>query len=208
MRSFWQRSEAQGMELAIVMLAAGYSRRFGENKLLYPVEGIPIYGRVLDQLLAVRGYFDSERGEAPCRIKNITVVTQYEEIGKAAENAGVQAIYNPHPERGISFSLQLGLLANEKADALLFAVGDQPWLSADTVIDLIRLFVSSGKGIAGVSSLEKIGNPCIFSKAYYQELKNLEGDVGGKRVLNCHKDDTAVLPVEDARELMDLDIHP
>jgi len=32
------------------MLAAGNSRRFGANKLLYEIDGIPMYRHVLEQL--------------------------------------------------------------------------------------------------------------------------------------------------------------
>ena len=33
----------------------------------------------------------------------------------------------------------------------------------------------------------------------------LEGDVGGKRVIRKHREDTAVLDVPDERELLDVD---
>ena len=38
------------MKIAFVMLAAGNSRRFGANKLLYEIDGIPMYRHVLEQL--------------------------------------------------------------------------------------------------------------------------------------------------------------
>ena len=37
-------------ELALILLADGYSRRFGQNKLLYPVNGKPMYSYGLDTL--------------------------------------------------------------------------------------------------------------------------------------------------------------
>ena len=38
------------MKIAMIMLAAGNSRRFGANKLLYEIAGIPMYRHVLEQL--------------------------------------------------------------------------------------------------------------------------------------------------------------
>ena len=38
------------MKIAMIMLAAGNSRRFGANKLLYEIDGIPMYRHVLEQL--------------------------------------------------------------------------------------------------------------------------------------------------------------
>ena len=42
------------MKIAMIMLAAGNSRRFGANKLLYEVDGIPMYRHVLGQLIQVK----------------------------------------------------------------------------------------------------------------------------------------------------------
>ena len=55
----------------------------------------------------------------------ITVVTQYEEIAKTAQAQGIQVLFNPHPELGISSSIKIGLNANTDADAQLFTVSDR-----------------------------------------------------------------------------------
>ena len=39
------------MKIAMIMLAAGNSRRFGGNKLLYEVDGMPMYRHILDLLM-------------------------------------------------------------------------------------------------------------------------------------------------------------
>ena len=182
------------MKIAVIMLAAGSSRRFGSNKLLYGIEGKAMYTRALEMLAGLAG-------------TELTVVTrrEYGQIAEAAEKAGARVLYNPKPEEGIASSMKIGLKANLSADACLFAVSDQPWMKRDTVERLIRLFKTSGKGMACVSSQGKTGNPCIFSGKYYEELLSLEGDRGGKRVLDAHREDAAVLLVDDERELTDID---
>ncbi|MDO4276131.1 MAG: nucleotidyltransferase family protein [Eubacteriales bacterium] len=213
-------------EIAMIMLAAGNSRRFGSNKLLYKIEGQPMYSRILGQLKEVQRCFPAECENMPPEFcvhevrdmaerqqlpfteqpaVKLTVVTQYREIGDAAQKAGAQVLYNPHPDEGISSSLQIGLKANRNADACLFTVSDQPWLTCATILGLLRLYLDSGKGIACVSSGGKLGNPCIFSRKYYPELMELRGDVGGKHVITAHRNDTAVLTVEQAAELRDVD---
>ena len=47
-------------------------------------------------------------------------------------------------------------------------------------------------------------NPVIFAYKYYEELKKLEGDVGGKCVLKKHLDDVQMFEMP-ASELKDLD---
>ena len=67
------------MKLGLIMLAAGNSRRFGSNKLLYTIEGEPMYRHILSELMKVREVL-KEQGHS-CEI---TVVTQYEEIAAEA----------------------------------------------------------------------------------------------------------------------------
>lgn len=182
------------MKIAVIMLAAGSSSRFGSNKLLYGIQGQPMYAHTLEMLA---GLEETE----------LTVVTrqEYRQIAEAAEKAGARVLYNPKPEEGIASSLKIGLKANLQADACLFAVSDQPWMKRDTVEQLIRLYRSSGKGMACVSFQGKTGNPCIFSGKYYEELLALDGDKGGKRVMDAHREDAAFLSVENEQELTDID---
>ena len=234
------------MKIALIMLAAGNSRRFGSNKLLYEIEGKPMYRHILEKLMIVAEWLEETEciekvecgehlekqneegykgehiecnkvivplGEIKGKLfkqrdcyKRITVVTQYEEIEQAARSLGVNVYINPHPDEGISSSLKIGLKANLDVDACLFTVSDQPWLTTATIHQLITLQKNSGKGIACVSCEGKLGNPCIFTKKYYDSLLSINGDKGGKAVITAHRDDTAVLKVNDVKELTDMDV--
>lgn len=218
------------MKIALIMLAAGNSRRFGSNKLLYEIDGKPMYRHILEKLMVVaelleKNEYESlerceKQNEESNRIiafsdetvkrdncyKKITVVTQYEEIEQTARKLGANVYINPHPDEGISSSLKIGLKANLDADVCLFTVSDQPWLTTATIHQLITLQKNSGKGIACVSCEGKLGNPCVFTKKYYDALLSITGDKGGKSVMTAHRDDTAVLKVNDVRELTDMDV--
>lgn len=216
------------MKIAMIMLAAGNSRRFGANKLLYEIDGIPMYRHVLEQLddtkkkiengyskysvIAEDNNSDIVQSNNLYRnnitatiICNIIVITQYDAIAEAVKTKGIQVLYNPHPEDGISSSVKIGLNASLDADAVLFTVSDQPWLTSETICELIHVFLNTSKGIACVSCQGKMGNPCIFDRKYYNELLSLEGDKGGKKVIMKHLDDTQVYEIEEGRELEDID---
>lgn len=197
------------MKLAMIMLAAGNSRRFGGNKLLYKIEGIPMYERILTEMTAAQGLLEKNFPEIVC---SLTVVTQYQEIMDRASEKGAKVFVNPHPEDGISSSLKIGLRANADVDAALFTVSDQPWLKAETICALTGTFLASSKGIACPAAKEeeeiRIGNPCLFSKEYFRELLALTGDTGGKKVIKRHLNDTELYFLEEKKELKDIDRPP
>ena len=186
---------------AWIMLAAGNSRRFGANKLLYEIEGSPMYQRTLSCLFKAQKEVLKKTGI----FCPVTVVTQYKEVGETAEKMGAKVCYNPHPEEGISSSLKIGLKENKEADACLFTVADQPWLTWESVMGLLEVFWESEKGMACMQNGEKKGNPCIFSRKYYEKLFSLTGDVGGKQILNAHPTDIVVYQTKGERELEDID---
>lgn len=198
------------MKIAMIMLAAGNSRRFGANKLLYEIDGIPMYRHVLEQLDDTKKKIENSYSEysditednnndnnsdivqlnnlyrnniTAKIICNIIVITQYDAIAEAVKTKEIQVLYNPHPEDGISSSVKIGLNASLDADAVLFTVSDQPWLTSETICELIHVFLNTSKGIACISYQGKMGNPCIFDRKYYNELLSLEGDKGGKKVI-------------------------
>ena len=90
------------MKIALVMLAAGNSRRFGSNKLLYEIEGKPMYLLTLEKL---------KKASEKIPESEIIVVTQYEEIVKKAGEMKIPVFINPRPEDGISLSMQIGLMS-------------------------------------------------------------------------------------------------
>ena len=61
-----------------VIMASGLARRFGSNKLLYEIGGVPMYLRTLYKLQKAA----SELGNC-----EIIVVTQYEEIAAKAQES-------------------------------------------------------------------------------------------------------------------------
>ena len=116
----YMKNRYENMKIGMILLAAGYSRRFGSNKLLYEIEGRPMYLRTLDQLIQAGKELAEDKKENKSKEKNscppkqalvleTAVVTQYQEIKETAKSQGVTALINHHPEKGISSSLKTGL---------------------------------------------------------------------------------------------------
>lgn len=199
---FLHSGKVRKKSIHLILLAAGFSRRFGENKLLYPVKGKPMYLWTLEILtdLQKKGAADS-----------LVVVSQYEQILKESACQGVLAVRNSHSERGISSSLQTGLKASGSFGNLgtenyyMFFVADQPFLQQKTVENFLKDFEKSGKKIGCISCGKIPGNPVIFHECFVPELMGLQGDTGGKKVLKRHMEDVFFYEIEDPRELEDWD---
>ncbi len=166
--------------IQIILLAAGFSRRFGGNKLLTDYNGIPLYRHGLDAL------HDLTQRRDDC---SLTVVTRYEAIASFCREQGIPVIRNDHSELGITSSLHLGLNAAPEADWYLCSVADQPDMSPELLERFLTDVLASGKGLGCLSHHGRSGNPVLFSRLYREELMALTGDQGGKQVLLRHKED-------------------
>lgn len=185
-----------------IYLAAGFSRRFGGNKLLEKLDGKPMYLHLLEGLNEIKENH---------KLQSLTVVTQYEEILNYLHRQRIAAVKNNNSALGISSSLKLGLQTamiqknQETEQYYLFCVADQPFLKKHTVEEFLYVFLKTGKGIGCISHDGKAGNPVIFHERYVPELLRIEGDKGGKSVVNQHLEDVFLFGIPDAMELKDID---
>ena len=181
------------MSTALILLAAGNSVRFGGNKLLYRIDGKTMLERAAETAAGSGITF--------------AAVTGNNETAHIIRKFGAEAIINPHPERGISSSLKLGIMHFPNADAFMFMVCDQPFLRPETLIRLENEFRSSPKSIACLSCGNIRGNPVIFDSRYTGELMSLEGDTGGRSVIKKHPGELLTVGAP-AAELTDIDYRP
>ncbi len=193
------------MKFHFLYLAAGFSRRYGGNKLLdHVIEGRPMYRILLDRLIdlletgAVKG--------------DLVLVTQYEEILQKMDELDVCTAVNPDPGRGISSSLQTGIQALQERggigeeDFLVCFTADQPYLTKETVLSFLEGLTKSGKTLGCVSDGRELGNPCAFGAEWIPALMELTGDRGGKRILRMHPEEVYVYAGARSEELNDIDL--
>jgi molybdenum cofactor cytidylyltransferase len=189
--------------LSIILLAAGDSKRYNGNKMLVKIGEKPMYLHIVDEIKDILA----------CQK---VLVTQYSQIIDYLSDSGqygfIKVVKNNHSYLGISHSIGLGIAAcldkpmdEEVCQGYLFAVCDQPWLKKKSILKLIDAFFASEKGIACLSYKGKLGNPVIFRRDYLKELKSLDKDVGGKFIVNQHRNDVELVEVEDELELLDID---
>lgn len=180
------------MKLGTVLLAAGKSTRFGENKLLAGFCGRPMVCYALESAKALQA-------------ARTVVVTGSQEIARLADAYGARVVINDAPELGQSHSIRLGVHAVREMDAVLLMVCDQPQLTGASLKRLVQRFAASPKGIACLRDSTHLGNPAVFTRRYMDELLALQGDRGAKGVLRAHEDDLLIVDTVDPDELADAD---
>ena len=192
------------MKIHIIYLAAGSSRRFGSNKLLWDYEGRPLYRHGLDRLIEM----SSDRDDC-----TLTVVSRYDEILEyAAAYPNVRTLYSPLSHLGASFSIRAALqslhdILFDDDDYFMFMVADQPHISRKT-LDAIADTAYSGCLTASASYGDRRGNPVLFSAVLADELLALSGDTGGRQVLRAHPEDHIDISAGSPEELEDIDYRP
>ena len=181
--------------VAAVILAAGESRRMGQPKLLLPWRD----GCVLDAVLAAvsAAPFDDA----------VLVSGAYRElVEEVAAYHGIRCVFNPDYASGQSTSLIAGLNALPDDTAAAFILADQPGLNDALLRRLIEAYRQSGAPILQPRTLQgRAGHPVLFAPALFAELRALSGDVGGRPVLQAHKNEIQYLLADDDGIWQDLD---
>lgn len=192
-------AEAEGMKTLLVLLAAGLSRRFGaENKLLFEINGVPLYRHALDRLAALQ---DEET--------ILLVMTNTPEIQKHCDERAIWWANSPRASEGVSHTIRAAVLLAQKQemDACAFFVADQPALELSTMKRFLYFCRQNRSELACVTAEGQRGNPAWFGKQWFPALCALQGDVGGRRILSQHAKQVLLFPVERS-ELTDIDRPP
>jgi molybdenum cofactor cytidylyltransferase len=163
---------------AAIVLAAGASRRFGaDNKLLVDIGGQPMIARVIAAIEAAG-------------IADVVIVTGHEAQRVAAATAGQSRrhVHNPRHDEGMGTSVAAGIAAlGPETTGVLIAQGDMPDVDAALIRALVDRFAAGGADAIVHPLLPdgRQGNPVIWPRRLFAALAGLEGDKGGKRLIEA-----------------------
>lgn len=154
-----------------IILASGFSRRMGKNKLLLKFNGKTIIENVVFNSIC-------------SLIDEIIVVTQYDEVIEIFKNTNLKTVKNDNAELGLSNSIVLGVKASSiNTDGYLIMLGDMPFLKSEDLNKIIENFEVSENSIIVPICSGNQKNPVLFPSLFRDDLINLKGDKGGKEIL-------------------------
>jgi len=194
----WTAMNARGTkqpQVAAVVLAAGGSTRMGRTKQLLPIKGQPMVHRVV-QAVCTAG------------LAQVVVVlgAQAQAIGETLTDLPVEIVINDAWAAGLSTSVRAGLAAlRDEVQAVLMILGDQPALSPDLLHRLVERYRASDAPIVAPVFGGRRGNPVLFDRRLFAELAAIEGDRGGRVLLQTHAAQVEWVTVTDEAILLDID---
>jgi molybdenum cofactor cytidylyltransferase len=178
-----------------IVLAAGRSRRMGVQKLLLPVGGKPMVAHVVDAVLA-----------GPVDGAIVVVGQEGQTVADAVAGRRVRFVTNPDADGEMLGSVRCGLRAlPQEIEAALIATGDQPGITSDLVIALVRAFRASGRGIVVPVHGGRRGHPLLVAARYRAEILTRYDGTGLRGLLRAHPEDVLEVEVSARSVLEDVD---
>lgn len=180
------------MSLTTLVLAAGRGRRFGsESKLLAPLAGRAVLGRVFDRLAEAgldTGFVALPDNSRFSALQTLVPV-------------GFDAV--PVDQNTIGMGLSLAAIARRvpAGHGVLLALGDQPLLTKAALLALLAR--QSGDRIARLTHQGAAGHPVLFPARFVDQLTALTGDQGPRHLIKQYGYEP--VEVDDPMVLCDVD---
>ncbi len=178
--------------ISAIILASGYSRRMGKNKLLLKYKGKLMIEHTIETILQ-------------CGFSEVILVAREEEIINVGNENGLRVIKNKNADKGISESIKLGVRESKETEGYMFFTADQPFLDMDTVKALKNKFTEDSDYIIIPRCNGKRSSPVIFPYSFKGDFLKLQGDVGGKIIINNNLDKVKFVEVTNSTKLFDVD---
>ena len=180
----------ENAKIGVVILAAGSSNRLGYAKQLVEFKGKSLLQRTIDASASLE--FDS---------KILILGARKEKIENEIDIQGFEIVNNENWEEGMSTSIIAGLKKSLEIEKdlqhLLILLSDQPFVSQEKIEQLISAHLKGNSLTTFSEYAGDVGVPAIFSSEVFQDLKELKGDQGAKKLIYENKFDYRTVKFEE-----------
>jgi molybdenum cofactor cytidylyltransferase len=173
--------------IAGIVLAAGFARRMGRQKLLLDLKGKPVVRWTVEAVLP--------------HVDDCVVVTGQDDaaVRAALADLAVRFVVNPRPQDGQGSSIAAGAAALKPwTAAALVVLGDQPMTPPRVMVALLAAQRERGRAIAAPSYRGTRGTPVLFTADVFPELRALTGDAGARVVVAARPERVEVVEFDIA----------
>jgi molybdenum cofactor cytidylyltransferase len=194
--------------IGAIILAAGSSRRFGDDKrksLLSSGETLleATIGKASDSLNEVLVILRSDDQAFANTLAN--------NLETRSHGHNLRFFLAADSNLGMAHSLANGISHVEGWEAALVMLGDMPFIESATIDQILTTYKNNTGPTANRAPIivpchgGKLGHPVLFSQSYFKEIAMLTGDRGARPVIDAHPVNLIKLDVEDTGVLLDVD---
>ncbi|MCP5345822.1 MAG: nucleotidyltransferase family protein [Gammaproteobacteria bacterium] len=180
------------LRVGAIVLAAGFSSRFGAVKLCASLQsGRTVLQQTLDNIQAA--------------VAEVLVITR-DDLQPLLGVPEQLAVTCPDAENGMGTTLAFGMRAAMDRytwDGCLICLADMPFISQDTYRQVAGAL--NPDTIVIPQYQERAGNPVAFGSNFFPSLTHLSGDRGGRDLLRQHAHAIIRLDLQDPAILQDID---
>lgn len=190
--------------IVAIVLAAGLSKRFPGNKLLYVWEGKPVIRWTIENIMA-------------SEVDRIVVVLGHDRdrihyVLKDLEST-IDFIYNENYLKGMSSSVKTGAKYvyhkyGDRVEAIIIAPGDTAWAPPEAYNAVIQVFREKKPKIVVAAYNGRRGHPILFRADLLHEIMNISEETRGlKAITRKYRDETIVVNTIYPGVVLDLDTY-
>ena len=190
------------LPVGAILLAAGFSRRFGGSKLLATMPEP-----------ASLTVFETSLRKLTRALDQIVVVTRpelYEPLSELCDTVrrdhadiNLMLASFDDAEHGMGASLAFAAQHLGNWRGCLVCLADMPHLASSS-IEAIAAQLDSGNIVAPFHD-GKRGHPIGFGSEYFAELRKMSGDTGARRLVDKHAERVLAMSLADKGILLDID---
>jgi molybdenum cofactor cytidylyltransferase len=184
-------TESATDNIGIIILAAGYSKRFNSDKRQARLQS----GETL---------LDATLNKIPDSFNHRVLVLHPgdEEFGLRYQSNWTLCIAE-QASKGMGHSLAAAMAHTQNWDAAVIGLADMPYVQSSTYRAIQKALVKHP--IVRPSCQGRVGNPVGFKSTFFKELSELDGDQGARNLLVSHEDKLHLMNSTDWGVIQDID---
>lgn len=175
---------------AVLILAAGESRRLGKIKQLLKYRGKSLLESMVERALLTNS--------------EVVVVlgAHYQQIHQTIKHYPIMVVDNKHWKEGVASSIRCGLetvlIKHPNIEGVIILLSDQPLVTSDHILSITTKAEDENNKIIATAYGEVVGVPAYIPKTYFKTLETLEGNTGAKQLINENRNHIRLIKLEDA----------
>ncbi|MDO8271308.1 MAG: nucleotidyltransferase family protein [Gammaproteobacteria bacterium] len=194
-----------GNETGVLLLAAGFSRRFGDIKLQARLRnGSSVFEQTLARIAsATPRILVVTRAD----LAEVTLATRRIAQGLGMDRRGerhhIDIVQCPDAHLGMGHTLAFGMAHLPDWEGCLVCLGDMPFIATATYAQMLAALHHDTILLPQYEG--ETGNPVGFGCDFFPALRAMQGDTGGRDVVRANRERVQLLTVSDAAILQDID---